>query len=133
MIPPCLTLSNIRYVSRVKWSNTGKGVTPSPTPRCSSYRKENLDYGRHLYFYIIIQIIMIIHYHNTIDRRYGPLLCTLLEFILKRTWFSLKPKTCGVVANIPDFHIVVNEIELQSRICVHFLSYTLGKGAQHCS
>ena len=28
-IPPCLTLSNIRYVSRVKWSNPGKGVRPS--------------------------------------------------------------------------------------------------------
>ena len=32
-----LTLSNIRYVSRVKWSNPGKGVAPSPTPLCSSY------------------------------------------------------------------------------------------------
>ena len=29
----CLTLSIIRYVSRVKWYNTGKEVTPSPTPR----------------------------------------------------------------------------------------------------
>ena len=37
MIHPCLTLSSIRHVSRVKWSNPGKGVTPSPTPRCSSY------------------------------------------------------------------------------------------------
>ena len=37
LIPPCLTLSIIRYVSRVKWSNPGKGVAPSPTPRCSSY------------------------------------------------------------------------------------------------
>ena len=37
LIPPCLTLSNIRYVSRVKWSNPQKGVAPSPTPRCSSY------------------------------------------------------------------------------------------------
>ena len=37
LIPPCLTLSNIRYVSRVKWSSPGKGVVPSPTPRCSSY------------------------------------------------------------------------------------------------
>ena len=37
LIPTCLTLSNIRYVSRVKWSNPGKGVAPSPTPRCSSY------------------------------------------------------------------------------------------------
>ena len=26
MIPPCLTLSIIRYESRVKWSNPGKGV-----------------------------------------------------------------------------------------------------------
>ena len=34
---PCLTISNIRYVSRVKWSNPGKGVAPSPTPWCSSY------------------------------------------------------------------------------------------------
>ena len=36
LIPPCLTLSIIRYVSRVKWSNPGKGVVPSPTPRYSS-------------------------------------------------------------------------------------------------
>ena len=27
LIPPCLTLSNIRSVSRVKWSNPGKGVS----------------------------------------------------------------------------------------------------------
>ena len=37
LIPPCLTISNIRYVSRVKLSHSGKGVVPSPTPRCSSY------------------------------------------------------------------------------------------------
>ena len=30
LIRPCLTLSIIRYVSRVKWSNPGKGVVPSP-------------------------------------------------------------------------------------------------------
>ena len=29
LIPPCLTLRDIRYVSRVKWSNPGKGVVPS--------------------------------------------------------------------------------------------------------
>ena len=28
-MPPCLTLSIIRYGSRVKWSNPGKGVVPS--------------------------------------------------------------------------------------------------------
>ena len=36
MVRPCLTLSNIRYESKVKWSNPGKGVAPSPTHRCSS-------------------------------------------------------------------------------------------------
>ena len=54
MIRPCLTLSIIKYASRVKWSNLGKGVAPSPTPWCSSYWKGSLlvalDYGRQLYF-----------------------------------------------------------------------------------
>ena len=52
MIPPWLTLSNIRYVSRVKWSNLEKGVASSPTPRCSSYWKGSLlvalNYSRQL-------------------------------------------------------------------------------------
>ena len=39
LIFPCLTLSIIRYVSRVKWSNPGKGVAPSLTPQYSSYWK----------------------------------------------------------------------------------------------
>ena len=51
----------IRYVSRVKWSNPGKGVAPSPTPRRSRYWKRSLlvalDYGLQLYFiYIYIYI-----------------------------------------------------------------------------
>ena len=54
LIHPCLTLSGTWYVLRVKWRNPGKGVAPSPTPRCSSYWKGSfrvaLDYGRQLYF-----------------------------------------------------------------------------------
>ena len=50
LMPPCLTLSIIRYRSRVKRSNPGKGVAPSPIPWCSSYRKGSLwvilGYGR---------------------------------------------------------------------------------------
>ena len=42
LIPPCLTFSNIRYVSRAKWSNPEKGVAASPTPRCCSYWKGSL-------------------------------------------------------------------------------------------
>ena len=60
LIPTCLTLSNIRYVSRVKWSNPGKEVAPSPTLWCSSYWKGSLlvalDYSRQLYLYIYIYI-----------------------------------------------------------------------------
>ena len=41
LIPPGLTLSIIRYVSRVKWSNPGKGVVPSPTPWSPTYSSGN--------------------------------------------------------------------------------------------
>ena len=40
-LPPCLTFNIIRYGSRVKSSHPGKGVAPSSTPWCSSYRKGN--------------------------------------------------------------------------------------------
>ena len=57
LMPPCLTLSIIRYGSRVKWSNPRKGIAPSPTPRCSSYWKGSLrvalDYGRQLYLFML--------------------------------------------------------------------------------
>ena len=42
LMPPCLALSTIRWGSRVKWSNPGNGVAPSPTPLCGSYWKGNL-------------------------------------------------------------------------------------------
>ena len=58
LIPPCLALSTIRYGSRVKWSNSGKGVAPSPTPWCRSFRKGSFwvtfDYGRQLYLHSLI-------------------------------------------------------------------------------
>ena len=57
-MPPCLTLSNIRYISRVKWSNPGKRVAPFPTPGSSSYWKGSLlvalDYGDQLYFLLTV-------------------------------------------------------------------------------
>ena len=53
LMPPCLTLSIIRYGSMVKWSNPEKGVAPFPTLWCSSYRKGSfrvtLNYGHQLY------------------------------------------------------------------------------------
>ena len=66
MIPPCFTLSNIRYVS--SGAIQRKEVVPSPTPRCSSYRKGSLrvalDYGRQLYFTYFYLAIMIILFNN---------------------------------------------------------------------
>ena len=57
LMPPCLTLSIIKYGSRVKWSNPGKGVAPSPTPCCSSYRKGSLrvtlGYGCQLTYLLV--------------------------------------------------------------------------------
>ena len=51
---PCPILSNIRYVSRVKWGKPGKGLAPSSTPWWSSYGKGSLwvtlDKGSRLYF-----------------------------------------------------------------------------------
>ena len=39
------------------WSNPGKGVAASSTPRCSSYWKESfrvaLDYNRQLYYTLL--------------------------------------------------------------------------------
>ena len=53
LMPPCLTLSIIRYGSRLKLVNPRKGVAPSSTPWCSSYQNRSLqvtlDYVRQLY------------------------------------------------------------------------------------
>ena len=46
LMPPCLTLSIIRYGSRVKWSNPGKRVAPFPTPWCSKLSKR--EHSSHL-------------------------------------------------------------------------------------
>ena len=58
LISLCLTLSIIMYESRVKWSNPGKGVAPSPTRWCSSYWKGSLlvtfDCGRQFYLFYLL-------------------------------------------------------------------------------
>ena len=67
LIPPCLTLSIIRYGSRVKWSILGKRVVPSPTSWSSGYSKRSLlvalDSSCQLYFTTIIYIYIYIYIH----------------------------------------------------------------------
>ena len=57
LMSPCLTLSIIRYGSRMKGSNPVKEVAPSPTFRCSCLWKKSpqiaLDYIRLTYLYYI--------------------------------------------------------------------------------
>ena len=58
LIPSCLTLSITKYGWRAKWSNPGKGVTPTPLPRgfheWKGSLRVTLDYGHYLYIYIYI-------------------------------------------------------------------------------
>ena len=55
LIPPYFTLSILRNISMVKWSNPLKGIALSLILQCSSYRKGSfqvaLDYSRQLDFY----------------------------------------------------------------------------------
>ena len=93
LIPPCLTLSNISCVSRVKWSNPGKGVAPSPTPWCSSYWKGRLlvalNYSRQLYFLLRLSAAtgaknnnsFVICYHNPgVNSKMFTILIYIVEF-----------------------------------------------------
>ena len=106
LIPPCLTLSNMRYVSRVTWSNPGKGVALSPTPRCSSSWKGSflvtLDSGRQLYLLPCTPIIRII----AIAKRRG---------------------LHDVVANVLNCDIVLSEFELQLRYSAYVQLILMGK------
>ena len=74
LMPPCLALRTIRWGSRVKWINPGNGVAPSPTPRCSSYWKGNLQ--------VLRSPTLLFTYYNF---RYF----SLLSFILCSFWLSL--------------------------------------------
>ena len=61
LMPPCLALTTIKWGSRVKWSNPGIGVVPSPTNRCSSYWKgafgsPSTKIVEYVYIYIYIYI-----------------------------------------------------------------------------
>ena len=52
-----LNSQHYKVLSRVKWSNPGKRVALTPTPRCSSYWKGSLlvalDYSHQLYYIYI--------------------------------------------------------------------------------
>ena len=93
-MPPCLTLSNIWYVSRVKWSNPGKGVASFPTPQCSSYWKRSLlvalDYGCQLYASSIYPIFPLRMEWNACEKLTNKSVATDCQNL--KSWESIFPK-----------------------------------------
>ena len=71
LIPICLTLSIIKYGSRVKWINPAEGVLPSPTPRWCNYWKGSLqvafNYGRQLYIHVCV-CVCVCNWINSCDK-----------------------------------------------------------------
>ena len=112
LMPPCLILSIIRYGSRVKWSNPGKGVVPSPTPWCSSYQKGSLwvtlDYGHQLYFFTLYIYIYI----------YGDSLFYQLSYRGVRENATLVPELLHFTL---DLYLIMLSVK-QGSIKYHFLS-----------
>ena len=93
---------NIRHISRVEWSNPGKGVAPSPTPQCSSYWKGNLLVA----FNYICQLTSLVLSSTKQDQfPFAQILCHLTfsekgkfpELFQTKT-FSL-PKICSIFKN----------------------------------
>ena len=117
LMPTCLAISMIKYGSRVKWVNPGKGVAPSPTYRCSSYRKGGLrvtlDYGRQLY---------LLYFY--------PIRIILKQFNLAHRWFSnvyyyySKEFFHGAVVNVLDCD---SEFKSSHAITFTFRLIPLGK------
>ena len=89
-MPRCLTLSILRYGSRVKWSNPGKGVAPSPTSWCSSYRK----------------------------RRHGVILATFANFTYVGMFFFVKCFFCMNLDERQQRHILRFFENFESHIIV---------------
>ena len=77
LIITCLTLGNIRYVSRVKWSNPGKWVTPSSTPRCRSYWKGSLWVAN--FTFIIMYILFFRKYSRVQERELSQIIAWILN------------------------------------------------------
>ena len=96
-----LNTRHYKVLSRVRWSNPGKGVAPSPTLRCSSYRKVSLrvtlDYGRQLYFTFIYIYIYI--YQNDRVRKWFEIWHLVLFFFIISYCYALHlfPSSSGGV------------------------------------
>ena len=92
LIPPCLTLSIIRCVSRVKWRNQGKGVTLGFEKE--GFRSPSTTVVNFIYIYIYIRIseecvnVWIKCYKIAEGFRFMPLSLVRLRNFRLSTWVS---------------------------------------------
>ena len=109
LVKPCLTLRIIRYGPRVKWSNLGKGVAPSPTSQCCSYWKGSLrvtlNYGHQLYLFTFPE-------KNSLVNKGG-------NYILFLYFQTTAAILCVKILHL-CLAIIINEPEL---ICLHTVKW----------
>ena len=86
LMPPCLTLSIIRYRSRVKWSNPGKGVAPSPTLWCSKLSKRDPLGHPQLWSPTLLTYLHNKQSENGLSTLGNPDSCTLLRVVAILRW-----------------------------------------------
>ena len=99
LVPPCLTLSIMRYKSRVKWSNPGKGVMTFLTSSYSSYRKRSLLNCIRLDAKKILRknqnsfhsnqctsLLISLNHRSTFKKFEATLYCKYLQDITKERW-----------------------------------------------
>ena len=122
LIPPCLTLSNIRYVSKIKWSNPGKGVAPSPTPRCSSYWKGSLLVAHNYYGFIIELYNLIRKNHKEFlcisDRHFSPIVSLHSRWYPHTVVLTRPQLGRNSVSFYPRNHICIWSITANSNLCL---------------
>ena len=85
---PCVTLSIIRWLSRVKWSNPGKGVVLSHIPWCSSYWKGVFGLPSTIIAHFTLYIMEIVFLFNwCYDFPYLPVTFSMILFLFKSKFF----------------------------------------------
>ena len=93
LMPPSLTHSIIRYGSRIKWNNPGKGVAPFPTPQCNSYWKGRLWVALDLLLQIF-KTIEKLEFHVLIKHCFlmGKILFKQSNGLVSAIWILLRQK-----------------------------------------
>ena len=124
LIPPCLTLSIIKYGSRVKWRNPGKGVVLSPTPRCSSFWKGRLRVAFYYDFPILLCCLCI----TNNSMKHQSFVCTQLndQTVLFLTIQITISRFFVYRLNVKQFHLTHKSVPVKEWI----IPFTLKMGVR---